>query len=378
MAWSRRFYEEDDNDDDSEIVAVKIPQRLAIAPAETDLPRTPSWLQINQRQYEELERSSGLAIEFKQQATRGDDGSSPSDLLDLIAGQIDLSDDEEERTHRDCQFDNEPTVDALVQQRLQQERLRDNTFRSLASNFSKELMQKKQDEIDMLMEQLQAKDDKYAELEQELKIARQPASRVERLPQPPSGELSPPSQKASSDTRHQTGDLPAHFLCPITCDLLASPVIAADGHTYEMSAIVTWLSSHSTSPVTGTVLPSRVVLPNFGMRSQIAEYMQSKGLECPRSNFDDKCLPSWAKLPPSARASSPGGRPARRTRIVHRDDDNRAPQVVPRQLPRRRAPSQRQPALPPPQQQRQQQQQQPQQPRRRRLGLGRLWRGMVR
>lgn len=44
------------------------------------------------------------------------------------------------------------------------------------------------------------------------------------------------------------------FSCPITCELLFDPVLAADGHTYDRSAIERWLSRHSTSPKTGQQL----------------------------------------------------------------------------------------------------------------------------
>ena len=38
------------------------------------------------------------------------------------------------------------------------------------------------------------------------------------------------------------------FACPITYELIHDPVIAADGHTYDRSAIQRWLSKHDTSP----------------------------------------------------------------------------------------------------------------------------------
>ena len=38
------------------------------------------------------------------------------------------------------------------------------------------------------------------------------------------------------------------FACPITYELIHDPVIAADGHTYDRSAIQRWLAKHDTSP----------------------------------------------------------------------------------------------------------------------------------
>jgi len=73
---------------------------------------------------------------------------------------------------------------------------------------------------------------------------------------------------------HRSGrsSIPHEFRCPITKDVMLDPVMAADGHTYERSAIERWLSSgHRTSPVTNAVLTSRNLLPNYAIRSQIIE-----------------------------------------------------------------------------------------------------------
>ena len=37
-------------------------------------------------------------------------------------------------------------------------------------------------------------------------------------------------------------------MCPITQDLMNDPVIAADSHTYERTAIERWLQTNITSP----------------------------------------------------------------------------------------------------------------------------------
>jgi len=41
---------------------------------------------------------------------------------------------------------------------------------------------------------------------------------------------------------------PADFICPITTELMSDPVMAADGHSYERTAIERWLATKSTSP----------------------------------------------------------------------------------------------------------------------------------
>ncbi len=40
------------------------------------------------------------------------------------------------------------------------------------------------------------------------------------------------------------------LICPITYQMFRDPVIASDGHIYERTAIVRWISEHGTSPLT--------------------------------------------------------------------------------------------------------------------------------
>ncbi|KAK3232765.1 hypothetical protein CYMTET_56893 [Cymbomonas tetramitiformis] len=68
-----------------------------------------------------------------------------------------------------------------------------------------------------------------------------------------------------------------HFLCPITYEIMKDPVVAADGHTYESSAIVRWLQHHSTSPMTGQRLRTCELTPNFTLRSLIREHEERRG-----------------------------------------------------------------------------------------------------
>eukprot|EP00803_Ostreobium_quekettii_P006880 evm.model.scf_64.7 EVM.evm.TU.scf_64.7 scf_64:63979-68538(-) len=72
--------------------------------------------------------------------------------------------------------------------------------------------------------------------------------------------LSPVS--TASGSRLRMRDLPDLVLCPITQEVMTDPVIAADGHTYEKAAILSWFSKHTTSPMTNEELPSLNVIPN--------------------------------------------------------------------------------------------------------------------
>jgi hypothetical protein len=57
------------------------------------------------------------------------------------------------------------------------------------------------------------------------------------------------------------------LVCPITQAPFVDPVTCVDGHTYERSAITTWLAQHDTSPATNRRLSSRELRPNFVARS---------------------------------------------------------------------------------------------------------------
>lgn len=61
------------------------------------------------------------------------------------------------------------------------------------------------------------------------------------------------------------------FQCPLTKALMQTPVIAADGYTYEKQAIVSWLHSHDTSPVTGSPLAHMHLMNNAVISSLIQQ-----------------------------------------------------------------------------------------------------------
>lgn len=65
---------------------------------------------------------------------------------------------------------------------------------------------------------------------------------------------------------------PPSFNCPITRELMRDPVTTSDGHSYEREAIVQWLESSKTSPVTGLPLVSTQLNTNFALKNSIEEW----------------------------------------------------------------------------------------------------------
>ncbi|CAG9323652.1 unnamed protein product [Blepharisma stoltei] len=63
------------------------------------------------------------------------------------------------------------------------------------------------------------------------------------------------------------------YLCPITHELMTNPVVAADGITYEKSAITLWLKKgHHRSPVTNERLLHNSLIPNLALKKLIDKF----------------------------------------------------------------------------------------------------------
>ena len=52
---------------------------------------------------------------------------------------------------------------------------------------------------------------------------------------------------------------------------MRNPVVAGDGHTYERAAIARWLQSSDKSPLTGSLLPHKELVPNYVLMSSLEE-----------------------------------------------------------------------------------------------------------
>jgi hypothetical protein len=64
------------------------------------------------------------------------------------------------------------------------------------------------------------------------------------------------------------------YRCAITHDVMVDPVIASDGHTYERTAIESWIKKTAKSPMTQEPLTSRRLTPNHFVKALIHAYME--------------------------------------------------------------------------------------------------------
>lgn len=73
------------------------------------------------------------------------------------------------------------------------------------------------------------------------------------------------------------------YMCPITQQLMREPVLAADGHSYERTAIEEWFRVSNRSPLTNCVINNQLS-PNITLRATIQAYQAS------HDRTDGKCF----------------------------------------------------------------------------------------
>ena len=75
--------------------------------------------------------------------------------------------------------------------------------------------------------------------------------------------------------------VPEEFKCPILHSPMSIPVVAADGHTYEYSAISKWLVKSSKSPITNEQLPHTYLSVNHALRKIVIEWISANQPDVP-------------------------------------------------------------------------------------------------
>ncbi|KAL0334504.1 UNVERIFIED_CONTAM: U-box domain-containing protein 15 [Sesamum radiatum] len=97
--------------------------------------------------------------------------------------------------------------------------------------------------------------------------------------------------------------IPHEFLCPISLEIMADPVIIATGQTYERESIKRWLNSgHRTCPKTGQKLNYLTVAPNFALRNLIQQWCEKNNYNLPKKEISDD--PDIASSPLAEEISS--------------------------------------------------------------------------
>uniref|UniRef100_A0A0E0K518 U-box domain-containing protein n=1 Tax=Oryza punctata TaxID=4537 RepID=A0A0E0K518_ORYPU len=83
----------------------------------------------------------------------------------------------------------------------------------------------------------------------------------------------PLAVRRSARQQPPAADVPDHFLCPISLDMMRDPVTAPTGITYDRDGVEVWLErGRATCPVTGRPLRPEELVPNHATRRMIQEW----------------------------------------------------------------------------------------------------------
>jgi hypothetical protein len=115
--------------------------------------------------------------------------------------------------------------------------------------------------------------------------------------------------------------VPWHFRCPISLELMRDPVTVSTGQTYDRASIESWVATgNSTCPVTRAPLADRTLIPNHTLRRLIQAWCvahRSMGVEripTPKQPADPDLVRSLVSQGPALPA-------LRRLRALARESD---------------------------------------------------------
>ena len=67
----------------------------------------------------------------------------------------------------------------------------------------------------------------------------------------------------------KTIQYPEAFICPLTLECMVTPMMTRRGHTFERSAIISWVKDRGTHPLTREPLTLRDLILNRAMKERI-------------------------------------------------------------------------------------------------------------
>ncbi|GJR35162.1 U-box domain-containing protein 14 [Tanacetum coccineum] len=109
------------------------------------------------------------------------------------------------------------------------------------------------------------------------------------------------SDSAKGFIRHRSPVIPDDFRCPISLELMKDPVIVSTGQTYERSCIQKWLDAgHKTCPKTQQTLLHTALTPNYVLKSLIALWCESNGIELRKSQGTSKTMKTGSECDQTA------------------------------------------------------------------------------
>ena len=68
------------------------------------------------------------------------------------------------------------------------------------------------------------------------------------------------------------------LMCPISQEIMTDPVMTPYGHCFQRECIESWLSTHTTCPLTNKPLSKEQLVPSYTVKAIVEQYMKSNGL----------------------------------------------------------------------------------------------------
>jgi len=76
--------------------------------------------------------------------------------------------------------------------------------------------------------------------------------------------------------KNEDEDIPNHFCCPITLEIMTDPVIAPSGYTYERTAIEEHLKKNDIDPFTQEQMSIEDLRPNRALKDAIISFLSER------------------------------------------------------------------------------------------------------
>lgn len=117
----------------------------------------------------------------------------------------------------------------------------------------------------------------------------------------------PPREGSREPANPPRPDIPPRFLCPISLEVMADPVMCRNGHNFERDALAAWVRGHGSCPTCRVEIPTVTDLyPNIALRENIAEWWVQAG-------------PKDTETGATSSTSSPGNKPQSSPRVLFVD-----------------------------------------------------------
>jgi STIP1 family protein 1 len=81
-------------------------------------------------------------------------------------------------------------------------------------------------------------------------------------------------EQAKDPLRHDAREIPHHFRCCITFDLLRDPVVAPSGVSFERNKILEYLKKSKEDPTTRQPLDESQLYPNNNLRDAVDAFLE--------------------------------------------------------------------------------------------------------